>query len=481
MSLCTKDFADADDRMLTLTHVCQQWRQVALSFPHLWFKVRSNKTTDPDKVRAILERSKSTLLDVEVNLGESVSGQLVEVVRQVLDQTSRMRTLVIQGDDIELARPSFDTPAPFLEELALINDWEAPIVAIDDELFDEETPSLRELVLHGCVLRWDSPIFSGLTRLSLFSSPFSDFGALKPDVRELSIVLHSCGNTLERLELCNFLESSGLWDRSWDTLSNAVKLPRLKFAILSEFDFFTLVSFFKHVNISPAVPINVWNVDINNPRMVLPSPIPLLPSQFFISPDASPAPSKCLQLIVHTMGIDFHVYEQNPNAKVPWYRYMPSDEDHFFATFCWPLDEDNIQVITQNVHGNIPFSDIHTLEVEGGYLPAERSFWDGLFRNTARVHNLILGTGIAKKHLLSVFHVLAPDGHGSSQKASTTLLLPHLTRLHFATPHIQEMDPELVTSILKRRKQAGAKVETITIHAQEVQGYADAMGATVVQ
>jgi hypothetical protein len=52
---------------LHLSHVCRSWRLVLLSVSRFWSKVKTSTWTSPEKIECLLERSRRTTLDVEID------------------------------------------------------------------------------------------------------------------------------------------------------------------------------------------------------------------------------------------------------------------------------------------------------------------------------------------------------------------------------------------------------------------------------
>jgi hypothetical protein len=52
---------------LHLSHVCRSWRLVLLSISRIWSKVKISTWTSPEKIECLLERSRRTTLDVEID------------------------------------------------------------------------------------------------------------------------------------------------------------------------------------------------------------------------------------------------------------------------------------------------------------------------------------------------------------------------------------------------------------------------------
>ena len=153
--ILTPDFLDECNRprdTITLTHVCQAWRQIFISRSSLWTDFHC---MDADKTHVYLERSKSS----PIRLRLSREGALLPndpFFELVPDAICRLRSLTIEAAPEHLQNITNhleSRPAPLLEELSIYVDCELeprrhPVLV--PALLGGDLPSLRKLRLH-CV------------------------------------------------------------------------------------------------------------------------------------------------------------------------------------------------------------------------------------------------------------------------------------------------------------------------------------------
>ncbi|KAI6120001.1 hypothetical protein EDD16DRAFT_1706202 [Pisolithus croceorrhizus] len=145
---------------VAVSYVCRTWRDVALNCGVIWghlFFVSLDWTLE------LLERSKAAPLLVRMHLTSVDSYVATSSLRMVLRHMERVEdmhvlNLLTPNSEIE---NMLDVEAPSLRSLQISSED----LAVN--LFRGETPALRKLVLHRCYTHWSSPIFNGLTHLSL--------------------------------------------------------------------------------------------------------------------------------------------------------------------------------------------------------------------------------------------------------------------------------------------------------------------------
>jgi len=135
-----------DDRdLISATHVCERWRSTLLSIPLLWTEVVFG---DPDRTATYLERSKGAPLHVSV--GGSYQSTLDSSAGD-MSWIHRMDSLRINGDQgqVEFIAGQLHLPAPLLQSLTFntppIPGAGSAFIYIPPGFLDQQVPSLRNL------------------------------------------------------------------------------------------------------------------------------------------------------------------------------------------------------------------------------------------------------------------------------------------------------------------------------------------------
>lgn len=164
---------------ICVTHVCRQWREVALCFPTLWSHIVI--TRQRDLMKTLLERSTELPLSVAISKilhhvrhSEFNYPSSRETDKLVLSQLHRTRTLWIAADRYYKGGLFrwLDAPAPLLESLLITNvDRVAssrPQQYVEGLLRRLNGGSLRRLHLRAFTISWDVvTALSSLTHLTL--------------------------------------------------------------------------------------------------------------------------------------------------------------------------------------------------------------------------------------------------------------------------------------------------------------------------
>jgi len=191
--------------LISVTHVCVSWRQVAINAPELWTEITM---ANPEVVKVFLERSRAVPLNVDLCLGSEldINSDLLEAV---IPHTHRLRQLSV------LASPGwgwnasthFTKPAPLLERLVICY----PPGDHQILLFDDQTPRLRELVM----------VFKGLWLQNQLGNLTSLHLTLSHTRRTHSDLLPF----FDMLHRCPVLEEMFLFWGGWDVLLVPRQLP----------------------------------------------------------------------------------------------------------------------------------------------------------------------------------------------------------------------------------------------------------------
>jgi hypothetical protein len=165
---------------LHVSHVCHQWREIALNQPQLWSHINFN-TLSLAGATEILVRAKSVPLYMEKwapREGCDRFGPFLMEVRVRLPHICHLSIGATASDIYWGLVKHLDLPAPTLEYLSLFcqGGTEEPSLVparpfISDTLFDGSTPRLSCLELYNCNVRWNSPLLKGLTSLKILTPP----------------------------------------------------------------------------------------------------------------------------------------------------------------------------------------------------------------------------------------------------------------------------------------------------------------------
>jgi len=159
---------------LAVTHVCQRWRDAALSCPFLWVDMIS---TNIRWTEEMLKRSGDVPIHITVDdAGSAQKPCELKTARLLFSKIHRAQSLVMTcAHTILTCMPIlFDAEAaPSLQELIITNFHPTNnLDLIARPLFSGKTPSLQLLSLYRCRVMWSSPLFQcNLVYLSISHIP----------------------------------------------------------------------------------------------------------------------------------------------------------------------------------------------------------------------------------------------------------------------------------------------------------------------
>jgi hypothetical protein len=187
---------------LAVTHVCQRWRNAALSCPFLWVDIIS---TSYRWAEEMLERSRDVPIHITIDDGGSAQKPCeLRTARLLFSEIHRAQSLVMTSADTILTCMSilFDAEEALLLQELIITNFH-PTSALDlitRPLFSGKTPSLQLLSLYRCRVLWSSPLLQcDLVYLSVSHIPHEH----RPALYQVLEVLKS----LTRLECLQLDES----------------------------------------------------------------------------------------------------------------------------------------------------------------------------------------------------------------------------------------------------------------------------------
>jgi len=167
------DTRDGDQDVITLTHVCHAWREVFVSRSSLWTNF---DCSDEEKTRVYLERSKSSPINLSLNLLVRDDILPHDPFFQIIPHVAgRLKSLFVQGvtEDVEVIISHLSHPAPLLEHLSIRADF--PLAHHDpilpSALFNGDLSSLRVLRLESVHTEFPWKNMVNLTSFTLSNTP----------------------------------------------------------------------------------------------------------------------------------------------------------------------------------------------------------------------------------------------------------------------------------------------------------------------
>lgn len=166
----SSDHKSAPYWIVSTSHVCHHWRDVALAYPGLWSRI---DFTQPRWADEMLKRSLGPLV-IETNF-DYMPPRMLGSVRAAMKHTPRIRKLLIstrKESMEELLSSAVSLDATLLESLCLLNSSNIEgsnspeKFNIPGHLFSGAS-RLRHIELSTCHIDWESPLFSGLKHLKL--------------------------------------------------------------------------------------------------------------------------------------------------------------------------------------------------------------------------------------------------------------------------------------------------------------------------
>ena len=158
--------------ILAVTHVCQQWREVALTAPFLWSRIKvTGRTRGARLLDAFLLRAKNTPLELEA---ENLAPIWMYITRKIAQPVIRSKVLSLTLSSTLIDNVVGDLPryAPLLEKLFLRdagpnqNGLNCPF--LPEAFLRMHLPVLSELSIKDYYIPWSrTPFPQTLTRLSI--------------------------------------------------------------------------------------------------------------------------------------------------------------------------------------------------------------------------------------------------------------------------------------------------------------------------
>ena len=167
--LCSSGKPSNNLQRIRLSHVCHQWREIAINQPLLWNHVDFT-TLSSAGAAGTLARAKSAPLYLEARMSRN-DVRFSTFRQEVQAHLPRICHLGVSAecDDIHSTLGALGSPAPTLESVSLFSTTEfyRAKASILDTLFDRSAPRLSWLKLRHCGLSWKWPALKGLKYLEI--------------------------------------------------------------------------------------------------------------------------------------------------------------------------------------------------------------------------------------------------------------------------------------------------------------------------
>jgi hypothetical protein len=214
-----------------VTHVSQQWREIALNFSRLWIHI---PFYHPKWAEEMITRAQHAYLIVRA----TYAGQLLKSFLQ--KHLPRVQVLEVQNASPQLFQDIQPTSVPCMSTLSLLMPWQEPVTGpsplqiVDSRLLNT---TLLKKVEVSTTLGWDSMLLSGLTHLRLGNG--RNVPRTQTSQREFLDALRRMPNLQ-----CLDLKRPALPEKVDRSLLEPVYLPDLQ--DLSVFDTVHTIEFFLH-------------------------------------------------------------------------------------------------------------------------------------------------------------------------------------------------------------------------------------------
>ncbi|KAG0709296.1 hypothetical protein DFH29DRAFT_224156 [Suillus ampliporus] len=339
---------------MTVTHVCGQWRQVALECPTLWTFISSASAR---WIGIMLERSKNAALVVTYNVPVSPRDCLEQILSQ-LPRIKDLRLYLSVSNVDRIVDLLSSQPAPLLQifKFSVMALGLVTLRDISNTIFQGHAPQLQSVELGMCYFSWTSCIFSGLRTLCVYGIATTSLAQLVPALRRMPDLEHL---TLERVLIIS--EETELFDR--------VPLARLKSIALDATAIRTAATLFAHLVLPVDVKVALQLTQIEGPPNF---------SDLFSAMDKHPDRSgsvirslRAIRLADRTFGVQF----STATAINPIHSWNPHDDDiRLSIQFTYVTSADAEPTIIFDVCRMVTQDKIHTFFGSELDLPG-RDFW----------------------------------------------------------------------------------------------------------
>jgi hypothetical protein len=422
---------------LILTHVCKQWRQLALDCATLWTSI---SCVSPRWLGVMLRRSKDAHLIATYHAPVSLRGCL-EPVLSHLPRIKVLRICSISSDVDRIVELLSSQPAPSLQifEFTVIGNVHHSLMPISDTIFQGQVPLLQSVEFVLCSLSWTWSIFGGLRSLSVRGTT----GAL-PTLAQLLSTLRYLPH-LEQLTLQSLSPTFG--DIK---LCNKVMLTRLKSIALDIGTAQTVISLFERLVLPAGVKVALYISQIESSQSF---------SDLFSAMDrASDGPSPVVQSL-RAIRISNNGFVVQFNTSIVFkshyhYSWNPADDDIPLSIqfTCNPLAHVQPTIVFELCR-IVSQGRIHSMFLELLYDLSE-NFWR---TGSAGLLDLQF-IHLSRNSIRGLIDALSIDDIQASVMAYPSLRVLELEGIKFG-----DHEPEDLQHIIKQRAECGARIHGLRL------------------
>ncbi|KAI0704261.1 hypothetical protein BC835DRAFT_811383 [Cytidiella melzeri] len=396
-------------RWYRVTHVCQRWRDVALSCPPLWTQI--DTFTHERWVEEVLNRSRKASLDMRVQLSRP-SSRTLGAWRMAVAHLSRMQVL-----HLSLDKKTFDNLLPVsvvtevemqrLTSLVISNlhRFDEPL-DLPEGLFNRGAPNLQRLEIQHCTISWNMPLLLTCPRVRKLAIQSAQ--PTPPTTSQLLHILQSMP-LLEDLRLSETLPSVSTSESSMVHLQHLTKLALRGNAP-------QITNLLNIMHIPPRVTTSLFCHTPTHPSELATLGATLRP---FFTQASSP---NGFYISATEFGIRVHTGSKTipPRRLSAWEDF--ADEGSSMLTISRASSQQFLPVLAHS----LPLNNISALAVED-----DQRFLDcDTFCSVLQVMPNVRTLQVYGEAGMHVTEVLCTETEGDGTAATRALLLPKLEHLH---------------------------------------------------
>ncbi|TFY65775.1 hypothetical protein EVG20_g5316 [Dentipellis fragilis] len=363
---------------IKVTHVCQRWRQIALSNHALWAHL---PCLSPEWCRVAIARARPFPFIIRAELNDNRSHRAEAAVSEAYFALFRTKELDLTADPSTL-RTLVDKPIPSAPSLKAIRlRATSGLLRFPQTTLNIMLPSLSNLELINCYFCWSLPIYrSELLVHLLIRLPRGQADTL-PTMEQLLDILQTAP-ALQRLSLVNACPPAPERPEAV-TVSRIITVPQLSLLMLTSFSILPCSYLLAHLRLPAEASVYVHRGSISDPHLPLSLPWLMTPC---VSRDPGVRPITALSIFLAKgarTDLVFAVYDADTDpfdAHMSAYRYNVT-----FA--CTPDDRKFWKEVTL-LCSALPTHNIETLILVGAR-SAKVSWWHSAFGGMKNVRTVL--------------------------------------------------------------------------------------------